>query len=318
MTPTYSFVIPIYGDGDLAEACCEALRLEMRTFLGKDDIDGDIEVIFVNDGSPNQSQVVLEATARKYLFVRVVELSRNFGQHVAISCGFQFARGQYIGMFDVDMQDPPQELAKLIRPLQADQCDIAIGLRSSVNHPLMDRLTSRVFHLFLRWLTGSKAPIQASTMRVFNRRFLDSFNSLQEKTPFIPGLQNWLGFRHAYIPIEHRQREAGRSTYTFRRRLRLATDSIISFSDLPLRLAGMVGSALAALGLLLAVALLVQRLLRADVLPGFTSIIVVVIVMGGTNLMFLGLIGLYLGRVLREVQGRPRFVVKSITPLPGA
>src|SRR5438270_360956 len=106
----YSFVIPIYRDGELAGACCEALLGDMRTFLGKQDADGDIEVIFVNDGSPDNSQVSLEAVARKYSFVRVIELSRNFGQHVAISCGYQFASGRYVGMFDVDMQDPPHQL----------------------------------------------------------------------------------------------------------------------------------------------------------------------------------------------------------------
>src|SRR6266446_5219422 len=126
----YSFVIPIYSDGDLAGPCCEALRATMRAFLGREDVDDDIEVIFVNDGSPNHSQKLLEAAALKYSFVRVIELSRNFGQHVAVTCGYQFARGRYVSSFDVDMQDPPDQLPQLIRPLQAGQCDIAIGLRS--------------------------------------------------------------------------------------------------------------------------------------------------------------------------------------------
>src|SRR5258708_2098013 len=102
--PEFSFVIPIYGDGDLAEACCRAMIDQMRTFLSKTDVDRDIEVIFVNDGSPDRSQEALEAVARKYPCVRIIELSRNFGQHVAISCGYKFASGRYVGMLDVDMQ----------------------------------------------------------------------------------------------------------------------------------------------------------------------------------------------------------------------
>lgn len=315
--PEYSFVIPIYGDGDMAAACCEVLRAEMRTFMRKDDIDADIEVIFVNDGSLNQSQQSLEAAARDYPFVRIIELSRNFGQHVAISCGYQFARGRYVGMFDVDMQDPPGQLPVLIRPLQDGQCDIAIGLRLGSASPLVDRITSRAFHFFLNWLTGSTAPVRATTMRVMNRQFVDAFNSLQEKTPFIPGLHNWLGFRHAYFPILHQRRLAGKSSYTFMKRLRLASESIISFSDLPLRLAGIVGVTLAILGMLLGLTIVARALFLGDTLPGYASTIAVIVVMGGTILMFLGMIGLYLGRVLGEVQGRPRFVVKSMTPSQG-
>jgi glycosyltransferase involved in cell wall biosynthesis len=314
--PKYSFVVPIYGDGCLAEDYCLALQRQMLAIVGEKDLAAEIELIFVNDGSPNDSQRYLEDMSRRFSWVRVIELSRNFGQHIAISCGYQFARGQFIGMMDVDMQDPPDQIPLLLAPLIEDKCDITIGLRAQREERWSERITSYAFHSLLNWLTGARSPINIATMRMVNRRFLNAYNQLTERSTYIPGLQNWLGFRHAHIPIRHQKRERGKSSYTFFKRLRLATESIISFSDLPLRLAAAAGSVIAGLGLILALVLIIDRLYLGTVAPGYASTIVVVIFLGGTNLMFLGLIGVYVGRILGEVQGRPRFIIKSFLGSP--
>jgi glycosyltransferase involved in cell wall biosynthesis len=309
--PTYSIVVPIYRDGELAADLCQALQAEFSVVTGADRFSKEMEVIFVNDGSPNDSQRHLEELAARHSWVRVMELSRNFGQHVAISCGYQFASGRYIAMMDVDMQDPVDQLVPLFAALEQDRADIVIGQRTESVRGWREQMSSRIFHSLLNWLTGAQTPANLSTMRAVNRRFLNAYNQLTEKTPFIPGLQNWLGFRRLYLPIRHQERRKGKSSYTFFKRLRLATESIVSFSDLPLRIAAGAGTGIALIGLLMAAVLIAARLLYGTVAPGFAATMVVVIVLGGLNLIFMGLIGIYVGRILQEVQGRPRFVLKS-------
>jgi glycosyltransferase involved in cell wall biosynthesis len=307
----YSFVVPIYDDGYLAHSFCEAMRAAMQRMLGLPDIEELIEVIFVNDGSRDNSQELLIAASRKFPFVKVIELSRNFGQHVAVSCGYRFACGRYVGMINADQQDPLDQISVVLAGLEEGHYDLAVGLRSQRGESLLNSLTSRVFCIVLNLLTGAKTPINAASLRIMTRPFVDAYNALSEKTPFLPGLENWLGFRHVYVPIRHQSRKLGRSSYTFRKRLRMAMESIIGFSDLPLRFAAALGFFITCVGMLLNAGLILNRLFSTNYAPGYTSTISVVVFLGGLNLMFLGLVSLYVGRILREVQGRPRCIVKS-------
>jgi glycosyltransferase involved in cell wall biosynthesis len=309
--PTYSFVVTIYNDGYLAHAFCESMQTAMEDLLGTQDISDVVEVIFVNDGSRDNSQELLVAASRKFSFVKVIELSRNFGQHVAASCGYRFATGQYLGMINADQQDPPNQIGVVLARLREGNYDIAVGLRSDRGESLLNSMTSRAFNTVLNLLTGAKTPINAASLRIMTRQFVDAYNALSEKTPYIPGLENWLGFAHAYVPIRHQHRTMGRSSYTFRKRWRMATESIIGFSDLPLRVAAALGFVITWIGILSSVVLVVRRFFFTNFLPGYTSTIAIVVFLGGLNLMFLGLVSLYVGRILREVQDRPRFIVKS-------
>ncbi len=311
-TLRYSFVVPIYNDGYLVESFCEAINQEMNNLLELTDISKDVEVIFVNDGSSDGSQQQLEASAGRYGFVKVIELSRNFGQHLAVSCGYRLASGNFVGMMNVDMQDPPDQIPLLLKELESDNCDIVVGLRQERKDNLLERVTSLMFNQILNWLTGAKTPINAASLRIMNRRFVDAYNTLDDKVPYIPGLEHWLGFRHSWVSIRHSERSVGKSSYTFRKRLRMASESILGFSDLPLRFAALLGTVITVLGCLLMLGLFVRRIVFANLLGGYTSTIAMIVILGGTNLLFMGLIGLYLGRVLQEVQGRPRCVIKSL------
>lgn len=310
--PTYSFVVPIYEDGYLTFQFCEAMQAAMCELLGTRDIADAVEVIFVNDGSQNNSQELLIAASRHFRFVKVIELSRNFGQHVAVSCGYRFATGQYVGMINADQQDPPDQIGLVLERLLDGKFDIAVGLRSQRGESVVNSLTSRAFQTTLNFLTGAKTPINAASLRIMTRPFVDAYNTLSEKTPYIPGLENWLGFRHVYVPIRHQHRKLGKSSYTFRKRWRMALESIIGFSDLPMRFAATLGFFITCIGMLLNVGLIVQRVLFTSYLPGYTSTVSVVTFLGGLNLMFLGLVSLYVGRILREVQGRPSYIIKSL------
>jgi dolichol-phosphate mannosyltransferase len=214
-------------------------------------------------------------------------------------------------MLNVDMQDPLDQIPLLLKEVESRACDIAIGIRKDRKDQFLERITSLMFNRLLNWLTGAVSPTNAAALRVMNRQFVDAYNSLNEKSPYIPGLENWLGFRHAWVPIRHVERSVGKSSYTFRKRLRMAWESILGFSDLPLRFAAILGTGITLIGCVLTAGLLVRRIIFANLLSGYTSTVAVIVILGGANLLFMGLIGLYLGRVLQEVQGRPRVIVKS-------
>jgi dolichol-phosphate mannosyltransferase len=311
MPVKYSFVVPIYHDGYLVNSFCEAIEAALQQILSTDRVQDLAEVIFVNDGSRDNSQELLVAASARFHFAKVIELSRNFGQHVAVSSGYRFASGEYISMINVDQQDPPDQIGVLLDVITKGGCDIVVGLRAERGESLVNSLTSRAFTATLNLLTAAKTPLNAASLRIMTRQFIDAYNSLGDRAPYIPGLENWLGFRHTYVPIRHQHRQQGKSSYTFRKRWRMATESIIGFSDLPLRMAATLGFVITSIGMLLAAMLVLRQLASFQFLPGFTSTMTAIVFLGGLNLMFLGLVSLYVGRILREVQGRPRFVVKS-------
>lgn len=309
--PLYSFVVPIYKDGSLADAFCEEFEKTFRRYLGVDDISRRVELIFVNDGSPDDSAEHLRALCEKRDFVKAISLSRNFGQHTALSCGYEHATGEYVGSINVDMQDPPDQLPVLLDRMKKGDVDIVIGLRKERRDPFFKRFTSLVFHYIISKLTGYPIPLNMATVRVMNRLFVNAYNSLTEKSRFLPGLEGWLGFRRGYVEIEHAERQAGKSSYNFSKRFLMALDSIISFSDLPLRMVVLVGTCIAIVGLALTLLLVIQKLFFVNFQAGYTSTVAIIVLFGGVQMLVVGLASLYVGRILKEVQNRPLYVVQE-------
>jgi glycosyltransferase involved in cell wall biosynthesis len=211
----------------------------------------------------------------------------------------------------VDMQDPPDQIPALLEALGDGEHDIALGVREERESHLFERLTSRGFNWTLNKATGYDMPLNMGTLRVMNRRFLDAYRSLTERNRYLPGLEMWLGFNRVYVPIRHQSRTEGKSSYTFRRRLRMAGDAIVSFSDLPLRFSVAVGAVVALIGFLLAAYLVVGKLLFVDFRPGFTATVTAVVLLGGVLISQIGIASLYIGRILLEVQGRPIYLVRD-------
>lgn len=310
----YSIVVPIFNDGELARDLCIELARVFTAYLGHGDVARDVEVIFVDDGSANDSPSLLKAACDEFAFAKAILLSRNFGHHIAISAGYRAACGRYVGVINVDQEDPPSQLLLLLDEIGKGTVDVVGGRYRKRRVPLISRATSALFLATMNRLTGYTLPSNMATMRVMTRRAVDVYNRLTEKSRYLPGLEMWLGLKHAWVEIEHQQRRAGQSSYNFQRRLRMAIASIISFSDYPLRMAVKCGTALAAIGMLLAIALVADRLfLRTTLLlPGYTSTIVVIVFLGGVQIMVTGVASLYVGRILAEVQQRPLFVVREI------
>jgi dolichol-phosphate mannosyltransferase len=306
-------VVPIYNDGALAADFAAEFQRVFQRHLGCESLQGRVELIFVDDGSRNASvRTLVEEVLPRFPFVRVIELSRNFGQHIALSCGYMHARGRYVGMLNVDMEDPPDQIPLLLEVLERDEADIVHGRYVSRDVTWLNGLTSRGFNALLNWLTGYSVPQDSATLRVMNRRFLNAYNALTEKSRYIPGLEFWLGFRHAYVSMRHQRRKQGRSSYNFRRRLKMALETVISFSDLPLKMAAAFGMFVALVGLLMALVLVINKLFFVDYRAGYTSTIAIIVFLGGIQILVVGLASLYIGRILREVQNRPLYIVREV------
>lgn len=311
MTKTLSLVVPIYNDGSLAQAFCVEMQRVMEGYLGSRDLSSQIEVIFVDDGSANHSVQLLQQCCQQFSFAKYIELSRNFGQHVAISCGYLHATGEYVGMLNVDMEDPPDQIPLLLDVIRQKKCDLVLSIRSSRKVGWSEQISSVSFNWVLNKLTRSNIPLNVGTLRLMNQTFLAAYNSFQEKSRFLPGLENWLGFKVEYVSIRNSERTQGKSSYSFLKRLKMAAASVISFSDFPLKIVATGGLILANVGFLLTAALVIGKLFFVDFRPGYTSTVALIVCFGGLQIFVIGLASLYIGRILTEVQGRPLFVIRS-------
>lgn len=214
-------------------------------------------------------------------------------------------------MLNVDMQEHPDQIPLLLHEIEHTDCDIVFGVRRMRAGPPTDSLTSRVFGFVLNKLTGYDVPLNVATLRVMNRRFADAYNSLSESSRYLPGLESWLGFKRGYVDITHQNRRSGKSSYNFKRRLLMAADAIVSFSDLPLKITVVIGFAVVAVGFVLAAILSIQKMFFRDILLGYTSMFCVIVFLGGAQLSVIGLASIYIGRILREVQRRPLYIIRS-------
>jgi glycosyltransferase involved in cell wall biosynthesis len=313
----YSFIVPIYNDAYLAEEFCQDYLGTFQEYLGILDITPAVELIFVNDGSIDDSASTLAQIPARFPFARVINLSRNFGQHVALSCGYRYACGHFVGMLNVDGQEPPNQIPLLLRHVETTDCDIVFGIRRHRSGSTADNLSSRWFGVVLNKLTGYEVPLNIATLRVMNRRFVDAYNSLSESSRYLPGLESWLGFKRGYVEVTHQERRRGTSSYNFSRRVAMAADAVISFSDLPLKLTVLAGFIVVFFSFLLTAALVVQRLFFANVQLGYTSTVCVIVFLSGVQLMVIGMASLYIGRVLREVQRRPLYLIRDTVNVDG-
>ena len=241
----YSVVVPIYNDGALARDFCLELRRVFSAYLHTDKIAAQLELIFVDDGSRNDSARKLKDLCDELDFVKAVVLSRNFGHHTAVAAGYRAAQGDYVAMLNVDQEDPIRFLPAMLDRIAQGDVDIVGCLRRP---PYRVKFTSAWFHRVMNRLTGYTVPQNAGTLRVLTKRATATFAGLAEHNQYFPGLEMWLGLQYAWIETEHEERRAGRSSYNFRKRLRMAIASVISFSDFPLRYAVKIGMSIAGIG----------------------------------------------------------------------
>lgn len=268
------------------------------------------EIILVDDASPDDAWSVLkELHARFPENVRAIRLMRNFGQHNALMCGLRHAKGDYIITMDDDGQHPPEEIPKLIWAIEETDADVVYGVPKERNHASWRNLGSWLVVNFYKWVFRTK--VTPSAFRIMRRQVVEAILSYDLNYTYIDGLLAWNTDRIAQVEVEHRPRTHGRSGYNFAKLFTLAMNLFTNFSLVPLQVVSITGFVVAIGGILLGLYYLVQRLVGGIAVPGYASIIVAVLVLGGLQMLSLGIIGEYLGRVHLNINKRPQYSIRS-------
>jgi polyisoprenyl-phosphate glycosyltransferase len=307
---TLSVVVPIFNEeGTVGE-------LHARLTAAVAELDS-YELVLVDDGSTDASWELLTALAAEDPHLRLVRLSRNFGHQVALTAGVDAARGDAIVTIDGDLQDPPEVIPELVTRWR-EGFDVVYGVRVAREGETRYKLwTARLFYQLIRRMSPVDIPQDAGDFRLLSRRAADAFRSMPERARFIRGMTSWVGFKQVGVPYRREARYAGTTKYPTRKMLRFATDAITSFSTTPLRIVSGIGFVLVAFcGVYLAYAVY-KRFLTDDTVEGWTTVIVLVLLIGGAQLIGLGVIGQYVGRIYEEAKNRPLYVVSDIVPHGG-
>ena len=305
-----SVVSPVYG----CEGCLEHLVERVKAAAATTGMA--LEIILVNDGSPDGSWQRIAELARVHPEVRGVRLSRNFGQHFAIAAGIEHARGELVAVMDCDLQDLPEELPKLVAAAKSGS-DIALAQRTERQDSPLKRFTSFAFYKLLGYLTDVRQDHSTANFGVFSRKVIDVVNAMPEADRCFPLMVKWTGLPTTLVPVGHARRGEGRSGYDLGKLLRLALNIVLSYSDKPLRMVVKVGLAFSALAFLI-VLLSVYRYSVGDIaVAGYTSIVASIWLLGGVMILCIGITGLYLGRLFNDAKGRPYYVVSEYVNFPG-
>lgn len=305
MTPTLSIVVPMYNE----EAVLDAFFARMLPVL--EETGETYEIIFVDDGSRDRSvEIVLD---RRVLDPRIklISLSRNFGKENALTAGLDHASGRAVIPVDADLQDPPELILQFVDKWR-EGYDVVYGVRARRDRDTrLKRLSARVFYSAMRRLVGFEMPANAGDYRLMDRRVIDALGGLREQNRFMKGLFAWVGFRQIGIPYERPERAAGKTKFGYWKLWNFALDGFTGFTTLPLRLAGYIGMLTAFVAVVYGGYLVARTMVSGVDVPGYASIMVAVLFLGGLQLTVLGVIGEYLGRSFNEAKRRPLYIARD-------
>jgi dolichol-phosphate mannosyltransferase len=311
-THLLSVIVPVYNESAVIQAFYQRASAAFAAIPGF-----DYEIVFVDDGSRDDSFAKLSAIAARDPRLRVVKFSRNFGHQIAITAGVDHARGDCVVVIDADLQDPPEVVCRMVDQWRAG-FDVVYGVRETrEGESTMKLATAAVFYRLLTRLTNIQIPTDVGDFRLMSRRAVDELSKLREKDRFVRGLVSWIGFRQTGVLYNRDKREAGETKYPYRKMIRFALDGITSFSTVPLRLATWTGYVSALLAVLYLIYVLIMRFLGYTV-EGWATIMVAMLFLGSVQLICLGILGEYLGRVFNEVKPRPMYVVEELVSGPRA
>jgi undecaprenyl-phosphate 4-deoxy-4-formamido-L-arabinose transferase len=297
-------IVPILNEAATLEELADRLMSALHR-LGKSH-----EVIFVDDGSTDDSAKLLKRLYAIYPTLKVIRLNRNYGQHMAVFAGFDRARGEIVVTLDGDLQNPPEEIPRLLEKIQ-EGYDVVCGQRASRRDPLRRKIPSYLVGKLASRLVGVKMRDYGSMLRAYRRPVIDQLLRCQDRSPYLPALANAFAASVAEIPVGHQRRAAGRSRYNFFGLLRLTADLVTGFSLLPIRLVGLMGTLLALLGVGIGLYTGLRSLWGSPPSP-MSVLMALLLVVAGLQLLALGLIGEYVGRTYMEVRQRPRYGVLEV------
>jgi glycosyltransferase involved in cell wall biosynthesis len=299
----YSAIIPVYNEAEVVPALYWRLTRIMEGL-------GELyEIIFVDDGSRDDSPALLRELWEKDTRVKFLSLSRNFGHQIAITAGLDHSSGQAVIVMDADLQDPPELIPQLIEQWRKG-FDLVFAVRQQRRGDgLFKRATAALFYRIFRYLSATDIPMDAGDFRLMSRRAVEALKVIRERNRFIRGLAGWIGFPQTSVPFVRDVRQAGETKYSLKTMVRFAFNGIISFSLVPLQLAGYFGFVVSATSFVYLAYAVWLKLFTDRVVLGWTSVMVAMLFLGGVQLISLGIIGEYLGRIYEEVKQRPLYII---------
>lgn len=300
--PHISVVSPVYK----AEKTIEELINRIAKVVSK--ITNDFEIILVEDCGGDNSWTIIEELAKTNKYLKAVKLSRNFGQHYAITAGLDLVNGEWIVVMDCDLQDRPEEIIKLYQKAQ-EGYDVVLARRYNRKDQSLKKFFSAAFYRTLGYLTGSKQDETVANFGIYKRKVIDAIGQMRESIRYFPTMVKWVGFAVTKIDVEHDFRGEGKSTYNFKKLIRLAMDIILAYSDKPIRLLISFGLMVSSFSFLFALITFI-RWLRGDILVlGYTSLLISIWFLSGILITTLGLVGLYVGKTFEGVKKRPIYII---------
>lgn len=301
----FSVVVPVYKGELFLDTLYERLKTTLENITNK------FEIILVNDSSPDGSWNIIKRIVDKDPRVIGIDLSRNFGQHYAITAGLDKSRGNWVVVMDCDLQDKPEEIIKLYKKAK-EGFDIVLGRRVERKDNFIKRVSSKLFYKTFSYLTDTKQDESVANFGIYSRETINAIISMRENLRFFPIMVKWVGYKSTSIDIEHGARELGRSSYTFRNLLKLSLNTMLSYSDKPLKITVKIGFFISLFSFVYALVIIVRALLGIKGIEGWPSLIVSIWLIGGLLLFVLGIIGLYISRIFDETKKRPIYLVREI------
>jgi dolichol-phosphate mannosyltransferase len=303
---TLSVVVPLYNEADNVD---ELLRRIHEVVTGLSDAPAAYELILVDDGSRDATLEKLLAAAHADAHLRVISLSRNFGHQIAATAGLDAARGDAVVLMDGDLQDPPELIDQFLAKFRQGYDVVFATRRHRAGESRFKLFTAAVFYRIIRQLTNVSIPVDTGDFRLMSRRVIVALRNSRERHRFIRGLVSWVGYKQTGIEYDRAERFSGASKYPVSKMLKFAIDGITAFSEIPLRLATWFGFFVSAIGFVVAVYEVGLRVFTGYNLPGYTSTIFAILFLGGVQLITIGILGEYIGRIYDEIKGRPLYLV---------
>lgn len=302
-----SLVIPIHNEQEILPILYERIK------TASEDWQDQYEVIFVDDGSQDSSLEIIKDLNSRDNCIKAISFSRNFGHQTAVSAGLQYTTGDVVIVMDGDLQDPPEQIIDFLEKWKQGY-EVVYAIRKKRKEMWYKKIAYYSFYRLLNWMSSIKIPLDTGDFCLMDRVIVDHLNSLPERNRFVRGLRAWIGYKQIGIPYERSARLAGEAKYTFKKLLRLAFDGLINFSYRPLQIFTSLGAIISMLSLLAGAYYLLQWFINPalrEELPGYTSLIIAVLFLGGVQLISIGVLGEYIGRIFDEVKGRPLFIVSQ-------
>ena len=299
-----SIVSPVYSAEKILPVLVQRITQAVSA------ITSDFEIVLVDDRSPDNSWAVIEGLALENPAIKGIRLSRNFGQHYAITAGLDHAKGEWIVVMDCDLQDRPEEIPALYQKAH-EGFDIVLAQRAVRKDKLAKRLFSKYFYLSLSYLTGSEQDATVANFGIYHHKVTDAIRQMRESIRYFPTMVQWVGFRAAKIEVQHDERFEGETSYNLRKLLRLSTDIILAFSDKPLRILIKGGILICAISVIVAFVYLIRYFSGEIEIMGYTSLIISVWLLSGVIIATLGIVGLYIGKIFEGVKNRPIYLIEK-------